>query len=829
MLSVRRLSAGRRDYYLDLAREDYYTKGGEPLGNWTGEGSKHLGLEGTVERDAFCNLFRGYSPDGSIPLVKMFHREGQADHHPGWDFCFSAPKTFSVLWSQSAPPLRSQLEEAQRRAVEAAIAYLEKEAAFIRKGSGGHVFEKASLVAAAFEHSTSRAGDPDFHTHLLIMNIGIGEDGKIGTLSGGHLFGPNLKMAAGALYRAELAAQLERLGIRVERTKTWFDLTGVSKALADHFSKRRQEIEDELIRTGTSGAVASATAALKTRATKQLFVREKLFAEWREVGEAFGWSEEQARSLFGHFWQTQHKVEEIGDALQAAKIRLTADNAHFSERDFVRALAEEAPGRGMDASTVLEAAKEHLHKSPDIVRLGKKGGTERFTTHEMYELEQDVLNVGQKLFESSSHQVNVETVMRVLAQQEDLFDEKGSRRENLSEEQLKAVWHLTMEPNGLSIVSGYAGSGKTTLLRVAREIWEAEGIKVIGTALSGRAQQEMTTESGIPSTTIAKILYDLDQGKDPIPRGGIVVLDEAGMVASRPWLRLSAACERAGAKLCAIGHEKQLQPIGPGAPFAEFGSRFGQAVLVRNQRQKEDWAKKAVKEIADGQAKSALDAYVSRGLVSVHDTRLDAISSLIGKWKGDGMDTRNSLIMAGTLVEVGKLNRIAQNEMRYAGRLSEHGISLGPTEFFVGDAVMFTKRSMMRGVENGDRGTITKIDERNRRVSVDLLSGRKVTVSLNDFPHLDLAYAMTVHKAQGASTNKSYVLAGGVMQCREFSYVQASRARHDTSFFVTPSDDSEAIESLRKQMQRSRQKDMAVSVERENQMQRQQEEHSFDR
>lgn len=818
MLSVKRLRANSPSYFLDLAGHDeYYSKGGEPPGTYLGKGCEFLDLFGTVDPQVLRNLYAGKWPDGRGSMVQIQHHEGRPDHRAGWDFTFNCDKSVSTIASQCDPETFRKIQLAQDLAVRAALDYIEETAIYTRRGSGGYSFERSRMIVVCFEHLTSRSGDPHYHSHALVMNAGIRRDGTIGTLSVPHLFARNVKMAAGAIYRAELAYQLELLGIEVERKGNLFEAKGVSKRLIDHFSKRRQEIEQELFRTGQHGPVAAAAAAIKTRVRKEDIVRERLFEEWKVIGESYGWSTQHAKKLFGRFIERRSEADEIGWAIASACSKLTKDNAHFSERDFVRALAEEAPGRGLNARTVLAIADKQLRQSPEFIKLGIYRGLERFTTREMYEMEQEALTSTEALVSLPSQDVRADTFVRVT-----------SKHGHLSEEQLKALWHLTMESGSLSMVSGYAGSGKTTLLTAANEIWESEGIPVIGCAVAGTAQQELAKDSGIRSTTLAKILYDAKKGGQPVPRNSIVVLDEAGMVGTRDWLHLTEICKRAGAKLCAIGHEKQLQPIPAGAPFFEFGMRFGRAVMVRNQRQKEIWAQKAVNEIADGKADAALQAYIERGLVKDFETKSEAVWALIAQWRDDGMDTKDSLLLAGMHHEVDALNRIAQQEMRLAGRLSADSFALTETtSLHVGDTVMFKKRSVPRGIENGDRGMITKLDTRLGLVTVEMFKGDRVTVCTRDFPHLDLAYSMTVHKAQGGTTSRSYLLAGGAMQCREYSYVQVSRAKIASKFFVCPADDMDSMESLAKQMKQSRQKDMAISVERENAVQRQPIEHTL--
>jgi conjugative relaxase-like TrwC/TraI family protein len=172
------------EYYEELAKDDYYTKGGEPPGKWVGLGARAAGLAKQVETLAYRRIFNGYGPDGS-PLC-----ENAGDNHrAGWDLTFSAPKSLSMLWARADKDLRNAIQAAQQAAVEDALHFIEEHAGYTRRGQGGKTPERtAGLIAATFEHSTSRAQDPQLHTHCLIANLAPRRDGTWGTLESKPFF-----------------------------------------------------------------------------------------------------------------------------------------------------------------------------------------------------------------------------------------------------------------------------------------------------------------------------------------------------------------------------------------------------------------------------------------------------------------------------------------------------------------------------------------------------------------------------------------------------------------------------------------------------------------
>ena len=287
----------RASYYLRLASPKYYLGTGEPKGKWvTPKG--HFGLDNKpVTSRQLKRMLQGFSPlDENDKLVR---NAGKSDRSKGWDLCFSAPKAVSIFFAGCSKKHRQQLRRIQQRAVRVAMRYLEDESCYTRKGRGGERSEKATLIAASFEHCTSRAGDPNLHTHVLLQNVVKSEvDGKFGTLysyvNGKETYNPILRhlKAAGALYRTELAYQLRKqMGLEVEAPKKslfGFSLKGIPQDAVEHYSKRAKEIEQELKRVGFKSSKAKQMATLATRRDKHQVNRPELFEKWQAELEKFG-------------------------------------------------------------------------------------------------------------------------------------------------------------------------------------------------------------------------------------------------------------------------------------------------------------------------------------------------------------------------------------------------------------------------------------------------------------------------------------------------------------------------------------------------------------
>lgn len=802
MLSIGAMRGGQQSYYLNLAREDYYLNGGEPPGLWHGSGAADLGLSGTVDGEALTRLFEGFHPREERALIQ---NAGSDKHQPGWDMTFSAPKSVSVLWSQASVEARRALQEAHLIAVKAGLDYLEEEIAVTRIGKGGAERESARLIVATFEHHTSRAQDPQLHTHALVMNVCTDAEGSTRTLESKSLY--QAKMAAGAIYRAELAAQIETgLGLPVERRGSVFEIPGVSSALIALFSKRRAEIEEALAEKGYTSAAAAAIAALDTRHVKGHVAQEELLGEWQKVGTETEWGPDRAARLLATRQRPDHDVpSEREAALKRAADRATEQQSYFNRRDFTRYLAEEAPGRGLNAQTVRSGRDTFLASSPDVVRLGRHKGEWVYTTREMMQEEKMLLEAVEQSRRAESPGVSERTVAGIIA-----------TRPQFGQEQAAALRHITARGGNIRVVSGMAGTGKTTLLHAARLAWELEGFEVRGAALGGKAAEGLASGAGIGSETLKRTLWDIRNERLRLHEKSVLVLDEAGMVGTRMMRELLEAVEKAGARLVLVGDAQQLQPIEAGGPFAEIERRLGAARLTEIKRQREVWAREAVKDFAGGDAEQGLRAFAERGLLTIESDRHSAMESLIAAWKEQGIrHPEKQLILAGTRREASILNRMAQEERRKAGQIHGEGVAIPESndQLYEGDRVVFLAKSRVYGVENSSQGSVVAADALRRALTVRLDKGELVHFSLDHYADVRPGYALTTHKGQGATTEWGFILAGGALQDRELSYVQVSRSRAETKIFTDAQEAGPDLTRLVRQMSQSRRKELAHEVQ----------------
>lgn len=812
MLSIRHMASGRENYYLQLAREDYFLEGGEPPGRWCGSALASLGLdEGTVEKDTLRTLMDGFAPDGR-PLVQ---NAGKPNRQPGWDLTFSAPKAVSALWSQADPEARAILQEAQDSAAREALAYLERHAAWTRKGRGGRGLEAVGLVAALFEHGTSRAQQPQLHTHCLVLNMGATSSGEFGAVRSEDFY--HHKMAAGAVYRATLAHGLRtRLALDPKPVKDWFNLRGVPRWLSEHFSARRAEIEQAIATSGLRGAKAFADAALATRSHKEHVPRETLFSAWRAFGASRGFGPKEAAKLtrpgvHGRGIMDRTAVE----ALVFTTIRDMDEHlSFFTVKDIVRRAALQVQDGRAPVALLIECIERHTDQ---LVDLGRVNGYSYFTSRKNLAAERALLDL-------ASEGRDDPHPLRGRGQ-----DSVGSTAaaSGLTDEQAQALRHITEEPGWLKLVSGLAGTGKSRLLQSAREVWERSGYTVLGAAVAGKAARGLQDASGIESETIAKTLMGLADGQTKLTPRTVLVIDEAAMLGTRQLGELMTRARAGGAKVVLVGDERQLPPIEAGAPFAGLVRRLGAARLTDVQRQQHEDHRLATASLAEGDIETALSLYQRLGRLHLFPTRRDALGELVGLWNTHRTrDLASSLMIAATNEQVDRLNELAQRVRRSRHEVHGPGVAIDGAMASVGDRVRFTRNSRKLGVWNGDTGTVTaarrhvlgggeltiRLDRTERRGILGPSRRREVTVDTRAYNSLRLGYALTTHAAQGVTVDRSFVLADPATTSSELAYVQLTRHREDVHIAASADSVGEDLQAIAEAMSRTRDLRMAIDV-----------------
>jgi Ti-type conjugative transfer relaxase TraA len=800
------------EYYTEqVARgaEDYYAGHGEAPGTWTGQGAAQLGLSGEVGDGELEAVFERRHPLSGDQLG----RAAGPGAVRGIDLQMAVPKSVSTLWALAdeydRPEIASKVWEATHGAAGAAFDYLERHACTSRAGAGGKVaLQGEGFVAAVFPHRFSREGDPQVHVHVLVANMthcgrAEGVEQAWRTLDARDLF--DQKLAAGYLFQAELRERLTtELGVEwSEVHKGAAEIVGVPAELTKALSKRRTQILDALDRDGRAGSAReSEIAALSTRRAKQSFDLAEQRGQWRALAQEHGFGRDELADTIdrAHFLPADRG--ELGAAVSeiVGPEGLTAERSAFARRDVVRELAARH-GRGATVEQIEEAA-DRLIASDQVVALdgSAAGATIRpaapldrrgeplLTTPEMLEVEA-------RMIDQAAGRVGEGAGGLALGEGERFERRPGGLV--LSDEQQVMVRQLVGSGDGVEVVRAKAGTGKTTAIDAARELWEREGYRVIGAALAGRAADELHARAGIDSYTVHGLLRDLERGDDwRLPKRAVLVVDEAGMIDTRRLARLLDHAADAKAKVVLIGDERQVPAVEAGGGFAGLADRLGAVELSQVHRQSHAWDRSALDELRHGDLSEWIDAYDRHGRLVPCRSADEQTRALVSDWyvaaREHGME--QTVMLAGRRDEVADLNHLARSTRVAAGELDDaSALTVNGRSFAQGDRVLALRnRPVDRAdhdgrhlLRNGNRGTVVGIDRQAVELTVQLDSGPTVRLPSDYLAdgHVDHGYAMTIHKSQGMTTGRTFVLASPDL-ARELGYVAASRHTDEARFYV---------------------------------------------
>lgn len=499
---------------------------------------------------------------------------------------------------------------------------------------------------------------------------------------------------------------------------------------------------------------------------------------------------------------------------------ITGEKSVFDRHDVARALHRyiDDPDRFRNAFAAVMA-------SPALVELKPETATElaRYSTREMIEIEHAMALSADRMAQRSSHSVHRSYVDRALdiqdqairgsasssppktasvADQRPPHREEKSMHAGLSDEQRAAVRHIT-GPEQIATVIGFAGAGKSTMLAAARQAWEMQGYRVHGAALAGKAAEGLEESSGIAARTLASWEYGWQNEKRLLGKGDILVIDEAGMIASRQLARFVKEVEARGVKLVLVGDHEQLQAIGAGSPFRAIAERVGAVELSEIRRQKEGWQREASVAFATHRTEEGLAVYAQRGAAHFRDDRDEARAALVSDYLADSeaRAAGSRVALAHRRVDVRAINadirfglqergRLARRDQEDAalGRQRVYRTNDGDRSFARGDRIVLLENNRDLGVKNGMLGTVEAVEPDALHIRLDgsagaNKSGRTVSIPVNSYQSFDHGYATTIHKSQGASVDRAFVMASTTMD-RHLAYVAMTRHRDDVRLYV---------------------------------------------
>jgi conjugative relaxase-like TrwC/TraI family protein len=779
MLSIGKLGKGQERYYLEKVAEgaeDYYSGEGEEAGQWLGDAARELGLSGEIEPDQLVAMLTGMNPATGEPLgLRAVPGKGPV---PGFDLTFSAPKSVSLTWALAGGEVSPQVKAAHQRSVEVALAYMERHACLTRRstGDGGRVFVQGNgFLAAAYLHRSSRNGDPQLHTHLLIANATKGPDGKWTRLYHPAIY--EHAKTAGYIYEAHLRHELTRtLGIEWQPPRNGIaEIKGFKDEWLKTFSTRRAEILE------AAGADASArarqVATLATRDAKEKgLAPESLRERWREQAKGIGLDRDAIEATMGREVELASKL-----TLKQLDREVTAHASHFDRRDAIQAVANLLP-HGAPGDEVESAADAFL-ASESVVTVAETAKGTRYTTTRIWELERQALEATERMAREVRGEAGELIAARVIA-----------ARPAMNPDQREMVRRLLAGREGIAVVIGEAGTGKSFATVAAAEGWAQAGFELRAAAPTWRAASVLSGE-GLEAMTVAGLLRDLDRGELGLSPRSVLLVDEAGMVGTEHLARVVGHADEAGAKLVLVGDPEQLGAIEAGGLFSAIADRAEPVHLHEVIRHNHELDRDAAKLIREGQGRKALSLYRSEERITVAGNAEERRVAMVEDWWRSYAKGEDALMVAKRNVEVERLNATARELVKSEGRLGSEEIEVGGAAFAAGDQVITRINDRAAGIYNRERWEVAAVDaERGRIVLEGIDRARRVEVGRDyldrttlggEAPALQHAYAVTTYCAQGTTVDRAYVMADPSMDKQEM-YVATSRTREQTYLYATP-------------------------------------------
>ena len=640
-----------------LAQNDYYAAGEIRPGQWIGAGAERLGLKDEVTREQFHALCENQNPDDGERLTQRSQKEGQ--RRVFYDFTCSAPKSVSVL----AVTLDDQrLIEAHEAAARLAFRELETfAAARVRKQGARKDRPTGNLVAAAFVHDSSRALDPQLHTHFTVFNATFDKEERCWKALEARGMYDAIRYGT-AVYRNELAKRVQQIGYRITPAKHGFEIEGVSDAVLKQFSKRAQqrdavvqEMEAKLGRKLSNDEISHAVHQSRAKKLKGISTAE---VRARQLSEL---SADERQSL-----QTLRATARPSRLPHIALVENQVLNhavAHVFERKSVvpeHELLSVALSHRLGAVDLndLKGAVKHL---PDLVK------TERgFSTQKILATELDLIQ---------TVNAGCDAVAPL---------HPGYKPADwLGEDQRRAIYHVLRTSDRITGLRGLAGSGKTTALRELVAACKEAKIEPLFCAPTAAATDVFRKE-GFEAKTLQSLLLT----KPALSARQLVVLDEAGAVGMDDMKRLFDWAHDARIILSGDTGQHASVARGDALRILERHSNFKSGQLTAIRRQRKAAYRKAVELAAQKRTVEAFAQLERMGAVTevLADGHHDLHDSAAKSYLKALAENKSALLVAPTWNEIEAVTEKIRTALKTSGRLAGE-----EKEFQVFDSLSWTE------------------------------------------------------------------------------------------------------------------------------------------
>lgn len=706
----------------------------------------------------------------------------------------------------------------------------------------------SGVVGTKFRHWDSRAGDPNLHDHVVIANRVQGVDGQWSSIDGRmiYAYGVEASELYNSLvqqYVTELTGlQFEARSLNGKQPV--HEIVGIDDEMVRAFSSRRGEISAALEQVTAKfveehGYAPSEKqliqlaqqATLATRPAKdRVHSLEELHAEWvaqahalREQGVDLpveGALAEKLKKASAEYEQNilqakrqqayESPVQEHAVAIVARleESRSTWRRTHVNA-EMMRYGRDLGLNEKQDA-TLLDSIREHLNAE----MLPLHAQSQRLTPREFmradgttqYQRINHELFTSERVLAAENAILDAATQQVIPASSLDVFEMEAEKRRaelalqghTLPEGQERMAREFATSDKFLVVGIGAAGAGKTSSTRLAVNAIEASGGRVVGMAPTAAAAAVMREEMGIEADTVDKILSDWKNGAAlNLQAGDVLLVDEAGMVSTPKFQQILQLAQERGALVRALGDYRQLSAVGSGGALRLVDREVGAAhldELFRFKNPDEAAATLALREPPLVGADAPFDWYKDQGRVVAGESDV-MIEQVFTAWREDTTAGKQSIMIASTNETVGKLNDLAQAHAMERGHVHpEHGsVRLhNEARAHVGDVVV-TRQNARRlavnsgqdFVKNGDLWRVAQVHDNGAMTVQHLEHGGKVTLPGSYVAaSVELGYASTIHRAQGATVDTAHALVGSSTD-RAGAYVALTRGREENRLYVS--------------------------------------------
>jgi conjugative relaxase-like TrwC/TraI family protein len=782
MLSIKQSesAAGALKYFSEeLTRGDYYTSRGELPGQWFGKAAEAIGLSGDVTHDQFAALVNNRDPSTGNRITAR----DVENHRPGYDFTFGAPKTFTLLYNYFLQNAEQEKAEALlasfRESVTETIGDIEDNMqARVRDGGKnanrttgniacarflhfqGRPVEDDPTKAAANDNWTDAYADPHLHEHCFILNMTEDKEyqrknkwkaGEFGQLEIDRVYYQ-------ALFFDRLAAKMQSLGYAADRQSVSFELAGVSRDTIEKFSRRSGQIKDRAEELRVTSAKGKRELATVTRAEKDEGVSPEETAKRFYARLTDAERETLARIGNGDFKPpTDGGGRSAEEALDHAILHSFENRSVANERRVIAEALLHSLGAGFGKS--LHAA---LEARTDAVLGRDANGQGIVTTREAQANDEFI-----KRFAGRHHQVPSFAEQRAARG----LGEHVISREWLSLEQKTTVRHVLESTARVIAVRGGAGTGKTTAMQeTAEAIAEATGKNVVAVAPTGKASHGTLREDGFAEAdTLARLLVDAKLQEKA--KGGIIYVDEAGLIGSKTMRGLFELAERLGARIVLQGDSKQhaSPEAGDALRFLEQRAGLDVAELTEVRRQQDPAYRSAVEAIAAGRIGEGFKKLDAMG--AVHEASAEAMPGQVANAYLQALDdapdnearTKTALVVALRHVDAEPITAHIRDGLKARGKLGTEQtfsrlFATSWTEAQRGAAYNYRPGQVVEFLQNAENHTkgerLTVIDRKDGEVWALSGSGeraRLVTVPLESASAFQVYERRDIAVAEGDS------------------------------------------------------------------------------